>query len=178
MNTVRLLWENDNSATLRIETATAVSLLWQCDFFSPQNGQTALLVAEGASHQDVVDLMKAHVEGRASELSSNTDLPWATLTMFTSSNHPKPFSLLNSQSSIKEGKQLNQGYKNINHWEWGLQQCCGHSFPSHLCHHACEYLWMFCIKPLQITKQSNSQIYDKTLPQGRTQYYRGDMDWI
>lgn len=40
----------------------------------PQNGQTALLVAEGAPHQDIVDLLKAHAETQASEPSTKPDL--------------------------------------------------------------------------------------------------------
>ncbi|XP_039984338.1 KN motif and ankyrin repeat domain-containing protein 2 isoform X2 [Xiphias gladius] len=39
-----------------------------------KNGQTALSVAEGASHQDIVDLLKAHIETQASKTPSTTDL--------------------------------------------------------------------------------------------------------
>lgn len=50
--------------------------------FSTQNGQTAKKVAEGASHQDIIDLLKAHAKA-----SSTADLLWARLTTFTSC-HP------------------------------------------------------------------------------------------
>ncbi|XP_076581525.1 uncharacterized protein kank4 [Chaetodon auriga] len=47
----------------------------RCDLsLRDKNGQTAQSVAEGASHQDIVDLLKAHAETRASEPSSTTDL--------------------------------------------------------------------------------------------------------
>ncbi|KAK9519609.1 hypothetical protein VZT92_022326 [Zoarces viviparus] len=39
-----------------------------------KDGQTALSVAEGASHQEIIDLLKAHAEARASEPSFTTDL--------------------------------------------------------------------------------------------------------
>ncbi|XP_075944458.1 uncharacterized protein kank4 isoform X2 [Anarhichas minor] len=39
-----------------------------------KDGQTALSVAEGASHQEIIDLLKAHAETRASEPSFTTDL--------------------------------------------------------------------------------------------------------
>ncbi|XP_035504473.2 KN motif and ankyrin repeat domain-containing protein 4 [Scophthalmus maximus] len=39
-----------------------------------KNGQTARSVAEGTSHQEIVDLLKAHAETRASEPSSSSDL--------------------------------------------------------------------------------------------------------
>lgn len=44
--------------------------------FSPptQNGQTALLVAEGASQQDIIDLLKANAEVQTSESTSTADL--------------------------------------------------------------------------------------------------------
>lgn len=53
-------------------------------FFSPffplasQNGQTALSVAEGGSHQDILDLLKA-----GSQPPSDPDLLWAAMTTFT-----------------------------------------------------------------------------------------------
>ncbi|XP_073332487.1 uncharacterized protein kank4 [Pagrus major] len=47
----------------------------RCDLsLKDKNGQTAQAVAEGASHQDIVDLLKAHAETRVSEPSSSTDL--------------------------------------------------------------------------------------------------------
>ncbi|XP_038571217.1 KN motif and ankyrin repeat domain-containing protein 2 [Micropterus salmoides] len=47
----------------------------RCDTcLTDKNGQTAQSVAEGGSHQDIVDLLKAHAETRASEPSSTTDL--------------------------------------------------------------------------------------------------------
>ncbi|XP_010729241.3 KN motif and ankyrin repeat domain-containing protein 4 [Larimichthys crocea] len=47
----------------------------RCDLsLTDKNGHTAQLVAEGASHQDIIDLLKAHAETRASEPSSTTDL--------------------------------------------------------------------------------------------------------
>ncbi|KAM8745606.1 uncharacterized protein kank4 isoform 2-T6 [Acanthopagrus schlegelii] len=47
----------------------------RCDLsLTDKNGQTAQAVAEGASHQDIVDLLKAHAESRVSEPSSSTDL--------------------------------------------------------------------------------------------------------
>nr|XP_020458377.1 KN motif and ankyrin repeat domain-containing protein 4 [Monopterus albus]XP_020458378.1 KN motif and ankyrin repeat domain-containing protein 4 [Monopterus albus]XP_020458379.1 KN motif and ankyrin repeat domain-containing protein 4 [Monopterus albus]XP_020458381.1 KN motif and ankyrin repeat domain-containing protein 4 [Monopterus albus] len=47
----------------------------RCDTsLTDKNGQTALSVAEGASHKDIVDLLKAHTETRPSEPSSTTDL--------------------------------------------------------------------------------------------------------
>lgn len=71
-----------------------------CLFF-PQNGQTAQAVADGASHQDIVDLLKAHAESRISEPSSSTDLLWARPTLFTSTPlrlaDPRPF---NSQDPV------------------------------------------------------------------------------
>ncbi|XP_071342230.1 KN motif and ankyrin repeat domain-containing protein 1 [Trachinotus anak] len=39
-----------------------------------KNSQTALSVAEGASHQDIIDLLRAHTETQASEAPSTTDL--------------------------------------------------------------------------------------------------------
>lgn len=59
---------------------TTMSLIRNCDIFSLfflQNGQTAQSVAEGASHQDIVDLLKAHAEAQTSEPPSTTDLHWA-----------------------------------------------------------------------------------------------------
>lgn len=52
------------------------SLTFLC-FFPTQNGQTAEKVAAGASHQDIIDLLKAHAEA-----SSTADLLWAGLTTF------------------------------------------------------------------------------------------------
>lgn len=46
----------------------------KCLFFPPQNGQTALLVAEGASQQDIIDLLKANAEVQTSESASTADL--------------------------------------------------------------------------------------------------------
>nr|XP_046247118.1 KN motif and ankyrin repeat domain-containing protein 2 isoform X2 [Scatophagus argus] len=47
----------------------------RCDLsLTDKNGHTAQLVAEAASHQDIVDLLKAHAETRTSEPSSTTDL--------------------------------------------------------------------------------------------------------
>uniref|UniRef100_A0A3Q3FGS7 KN motif and ankyrin repeat domains 4 n=1 Tax=Labrus bergylta TaxID=56723 RepID=A0A3Q3FGS7_9LABR len=48
----------------------------RCDIsLKDKNGQTALSVAEGASHKEIVDLLKAHTETQASsEPSSTTDL--------------------------------------------------------------------------------------------------------
>ncbi|XP_040896973.1 KN motif and ankyrin repeat domain-containing protein 1 [Toxotes jaculatrix] len=47
----------------------------RCDTsLTDKNGQTALSVAEGASHQDIIDLLKAHTETQASEPSSTTDI--------------------------------------------------------------------------------------------------------
>lgn len=82
--------EQNNTATVRRKTVTAISLVWSCDFLSvfSQNGQTAQSVAEGASHQDIVDLLKAQAETQASEPSTTTDLLWARPTLFTSPNHP------------------------------------------------------------------------------------------
>ncbi|KAF7656705.1 hypothetical protein LDENG_00037310 [Lucifuga dentata] len=55
-------------ARLLLETGLCDSTL------TDKNGQTALLVAEGASHQDIVDLLKAHAEARAADPTSATDL--------------------------------------------------------------------------------------------------------
>lgn len=47
----------------------------RCDTsLTDKNGQTAQSVAEGASHQDIVDLLKAHTEAPTSEPPSTTDL--------------------------------------------------------------------------------------------------------
>ncbi|KAM9357783.1 uncharacterized protein kank4 [Symphorus nematophorus] len=47
----------------------------RCDLsLTDKNGQTAQSVAEAASHQDIVDLLKAHFQTRASEPSSTADL--------------------------------------------------------------------------------------------------------
>ncbi|TNN28194.1 KN motif and ankyrin repeat domain-containing protein 1 [Liparis tanakae] len=39
-----------------------------------KNGQTAVTVAEAASHQEIVDLLKARADPRASEASCTSDL--------------------------------------------------------------------------------------------------------
>ncbi|KAK5906948.1 hypothetical protein CesoFtcFv8_004848 [Champsocephalus esox] len=47
----------------------------RCDIsLIDKNGQSALSVAEAASHQEIVDLLKTHAETRASEPSTNADL--------------------------------------------------------------------------------------------------------
>eukprot|EP00064_Thunnus_orientalis_P018517 superscaffoldBa00004296_g18618 len=47
----------------------------RCDTsLTDKNGQTAQSVAEGASHQDIVNLLKAHTEAPTSEPTSTTDL--------------------------------------------------------------------------------------------------------
>ncbi|XP_068563759.1 KN motif and ankyrin repeat domain-containing protein 1 [Cebidichthys violaceus] len=47
----------------------------RCDTsLKDKNGQTALSVAEGASHQEIIDLLKAHAETRVSEPLFTTDL--------------------------------------------------------------------------------------------------------
>lgn len=57
-----------NIARLLLETG-------RCDTsLVDKNGQTALSVAEGASHQDIVDLLKAQAEAKASEPMFTTDL--------------------------------------------------------------------------------------------------------
>lgn len=45
-------------------------------FVFPQNGQTARSVAEGAAHQEIRDLLKAHAETRGPESFFTTDLQW------------------------------------------------------------------------------------------------------
>ncbi|XP_008286387.1 KN motif and ankyrin repeat domain-containing protein 4 [Stegastes partitus] len=57
-----------NIARLLLETG-------RCDTsLVDKNGQTALSVAEGASHQEIVDLLKAQAEGKTSEPTFTTDL--------------------------------------------------------------------------------------------------------
>ncbi|XP_042368343.1 KN motif and ankyrin repeat domain-containing protein 4 [Plectropomus leopardus] len=57
-----------NIARMLLETG-------RCDTsLTDKNGQTALSVAEAASHQEIVDLLKAHAETQASEPSSISDL--------------------------------------------------------------------------------------------------------
>ncbi|XP_068175776.1 KN motif and ankyrin repeat domain-containing protein 1 isoform X2 [Antennarius striatus] len=47
----------------------------RCDLrLTDKNGQTAESVAEGASHQDIVDLLRAHAKTQVSEPPSTTDL--------------------------------------------------------------------------------------------------------
>uniref|UniRef100_A0A3Q0S3I8 Uncharacterized protein n=1 Tax=Amphilophus citrinellus TaxID=61819 RepID=A0A3Q0S3I8_AMPCI len=47
----------------------------RCDTsLTDKNGQTALSVAEGASHQDIVDLLKANPEAQTSESTGTADL--------------------------------------------------------------------------------------------------------
>ncbi|XP_053178987.1 KN motif and ankyrin repeat domain-containing protein 4 [Scomber japonicus] len=57
-----------NIASLLLETGC-------CDTsHTDKNGQTAQSAAEAASHQDIVDLLKAHAEAKTSEPQSTTDL--------------------------------------------------------------------------------------------------------
>lgn len=51
-------------------------------FLPPQNGQTAESVASGSSHQDIVDLLKAHAQSHAPG-ASTADLLWARPDPFT-----------------------------------------------------------------------------------------------
>lgn len=88
--------------------------------FSTQNGQTAQKVAEGASHQDIIDLLKAHAEA-----SSTADLLWARLTTFTSCHHDLFILQLFCLSSGKNGAVR----------DTRLSQC-GHFPPLHICQHA------------------------------------------
>lgn len=128
--------------------------------FFPQNGQTAQAVADGASHQDIVDLLKAHAESRVSEPSSSTDLLWARPTLFTSTPlrlaDPRPFNSQEPVLSTIEGEKIKDvaptnktvwpvgksGFALFtvelqwNLWDWSVQ----YVILPHLCQHA---LWVF-----------------------------------
>lgn len=129
-------------------------------FFSTQNGQTAQNVAEGASHQDITDLLKAHAEA-----SSTADLLWARLTTFTS-RHPDLVILQLFLPSIR--RKTDSLISDIR-----LSQC-GHFFFFHVfANTPCVCVRRYAASAT-LSIKGTSQIDDETVSLWWTRWHRGD----
>lgn len=134
--------------------------------FSTQTGQTAQKVAEGASHQDIIDLLKAHAEA-----SSTADLLWARLTTFTSCHHDLFILQLFCLPSGKNGAVTHCTTTTL--WKSKRLSQCGHFFSlarlptCPVCVHRYAASATLSIK-------GTSQIDDETVSLWWTRRYRGD----
>ena len=154
-----------NTATVRIPTVTAKCLIWYLRFFSvfPQNGQTALSVAEAAAHQDIVNLLKAP----ASEPMFATELLWVrvyeTIPAWQPANSSISIDVL--QSTEREKAEISAWHSlryTSKTWICILTAGTG-MFLLFLCQHA---LWVFVNMLHQLLKEwkGNGQTDDETLP--------------